>query len=263
MKRKLLALLTALLLMVMMATPAFADVLWMPRENVSYDYDKVLNRVFFTNGGDGYVTVYTAPNSMSKVTNLANGTRFCVVYTREEKDGSLWGLGYGGVSDVAEGWVPLADMALIYDHISFEEDHGQEFQKYDGSGDGLTEACTYSYPGGVYLSTAKTMDGGSYTLAEGFQNLYTDENGLRWSYIGYYYGLRNFWICIDDPMNENLGVETYLTEDQVRGVDSPIVPPAAQVPDTGVFPLWAVPVALVIVVAVVTAVIVRKRRKSA
>lgn len=263
MKRKLLALLMALLLMVMMATPAFADVLWMPRENVSYDYDKVLNRVFFTNGGDGYVTVYTAPGSMSKVTNLANGTRFCVVYTREEKDGSLWGLGYGGVSDVAEGWVPLADMALIYDHISFEEDHGQEFQKYDGSGDGLTEACTYSYPGGVYLSTAKTMDGGAYTLAEGFRNLYTDENGLRWSYIGYYYGLRNFWICIDDPMNQNLGVETYLTEDQVRGVDSPIVPPAANVPATGVFPLWAVPVALVIVVAVVTAVIVRKRRNTA
>lgn len=263
MKRKLLALLTALLLMVMMATPAFADVLWMPRENVSYDYDKVLNRVFFTNGGDGYVTVYTAPGSMSKVTNLANGTRFCVVYTREEKDGSLWGLGYGGVSDVAEGWVPLADMALIYDHISFEEDHGQEFQKYDGSGDGLTEACTYSYPGGVRISNVKSMDGGAYTLAEGFRNLYTDENGLRWSYIGYYYGLRNFWVCIDDPMNENLGVETYLTEDQVRGVDSPIVPPAAQVPDAGEFPLWVIPVALVIVVAVVTAVIVRKRRKAA
>ena len=64
-------------------------------------------------------------------------------------------------------------------------------------------------------------------------------------------------------MNENLGVETYLTEDQVRGVDSPIVPPAAQVPDAGEFPLWVIPVALVIVVAVVTAVIVRKRRKAA
>ena len=263
MKRKLLALLTVLLLVVTMVTPAFADVLWMPRENVSYDYDKVLNRAFFTNGGDGYVTVYTAPNSMSKVTNLANGTQFCVVYTREEKDGSLWGLGHEAVIDGAEGWVPLADMALIYDHISFEEDHSHEYQKYDGSGDGLTEACTYSYPGGVYLSTAKTMDGGAYTLAEGFQNLYTDENGLRWSYIGYYYGLRNFWICIDDPMNENLGVETYLSEDQVRGVDSPIVPPAANVPDTGVFPLWAIPVALVIVVAVVTAVIARKRRNAA
>jgi hypothetical protein len=154
-------------------------------------------------------------------------------------------------------------MALIYDYISFEEDHGRKFQKYDGSGDGLTEAFSYSYPGGVLISHVKGMEGGAYTLAEGFQNLYTDENGLRWSYIGYYYGLKNFWVCIDDPMNENLGVETYLTEDQVRGVDSPIVPPAAQVPDAGAFPLWVIPVVLVIAVAVVTAVIVRKRRKSA
>lgn len=260
MKRKLLALLTALLLLAAMAAPAFADVLWMPRGNVSYDYDGVLNRAFLANGGDGYVTVYTAPNSMSKVTNLANGTRFYVVYTREEKDGSLWGLGYEAVIDGAEGWVPLADMALIYDYISFEEDHSHEFQAYDGSGDDLTQACTYSYPGGVYLSTAKCMDGGAYTFAEGFQNLYTDEDGLRWSYIGYYYGLRNFWICIDDPMNENLGAETYLSEAQVREEVNTLVPPAAQVPDTGVFSLWAIPVALVIVVAVVTAVIVRKRR---
>ena len=263
MKRKLLALLTALLLLAAMATPAFADVLWMPRGNVSYDYDEVLNRAFLANGGDGYVTVYTAPNSMSKVTNLANGTRFCVVYTREEKDGSLWGLGYGGVSDVAEGWVPLADMAVIYDHISFEEDHGQEFQKYDGSGDGLTEACTYSYPGGVYRSKIEGMGGDHDILSDRFDVLYTDENGLRWSYVRYFYGDKNFWVCIDDPMNENLGVETYLSEDQVRGAVNSLVPPAANVPATGVFPLWTIPVALVIVVAVVTAVIVRKRRNTA
>ena len=260
MKRKLLALLTVLLLLVTMVTPAFADVLWMPRGNASFEYDAVLNRAFLTNGGDGYVTVYTAPNSMSKVANLANGTRFYVVYTREEKDGSLWGLGYEAGIDGAEGWVPLADMALIYDYVSFEEDHGNEFQAYDGSADELTEACTYSYPGGVRISTVKAMDGGAYTLGQGFRNLYTDENGLRWSYIGYYYGLKNFWVCIDDPMNENLGVESYLTEAQVRGIDSPIVPPAAQVPNTGAFPLWVIPVVLVIAVAVVTAVIVRKRR---
>lgn len=264
MKRKLLALLTVLLLLAAMATPAFADVLWMPRENVSYDYDEVLNRAFLANGGDGYVTVYTAPDSMSKVTNLANGTRFYVVYTREDKDGSLWGLGYEAVIDGAEGWVPLADMALIYDYISFEEDHSHEFQKYDGSGDHLTEAFSYSYPGGVRISNVKGMEGGAYTLAEGFQNLYTDENGLRWSYIGYYYGLKNFWICIDDPMNENLGVETYLTVDQVRNApDAELTPAVADVPDTSAVPLWVIPVALVIVVAVVTAVIIRKRRKDA
>ena len=263
MKRKLLALLTVLLLLVTMVTPAFADLLWEPRSNSFYESHggTYHNRAYLANGGDGYVTVRTAPDSRSEVVNLANGTRFFVVYTWEDKDGSLWGLGYPAGQGEQEGWVPLADMALIYDHISFEEDHGHEFQAYDGSGDHLTEACTYSYPGGVYRGMQEDWSGGGdFTLSDCFDILYTDENGLRWSYVRYFYGNKNFWICIDDPMNENLGVESYLTEAQVRGIDSPIVPPAAQVPDTGAFPLWVIPVVLVIAVAVVTAVIVRKRR---
>lgn len=263
MKRKLLALLTVLLLLVTMVTPAFADVLWMPRGNASFEYDAVLNRAFLTNGGDGYVTVYTAPNSMSKVANLANGTRFYVVYTREEKDGSLWGLGYEAGADGAEGWVPLADMALIYDHVSFEEDHGAEFESYDGFADGLTEACTYSYPGGKYEMTVEKWGGDDFILSDCFDIVYTDANGLRWSYVGYYFGVKNFWVCLDDPMNENLGVETTQTVFQVRGEGTPVVPPAANVPQTGGFPVWTVPVVLVIVVALVTAVIVRKRKKTA
>lgn len=265
MKRKLLALLTTLLLLAAMVTPAFADVLWMPRGNNFFETHDcaVHNRSYLANGGDGYVTVRIAPDALTQVVNLANGTRFFVVYTWEDEDGSLWGLGYPSGQWEQEGWVHLADMALIYDYISFDEDHSHEYQKYDGSGDHVTEAFSYSYPGGVCISDVKGMEGGAYTLAEGFQNLYTDENGLRWSYVGYYYGLKNFWVCIDDPMNENLGVETCLSEEQVRGAGNSLVPPAAEVPATGVFPLWAIPVALVIVVAVVTAVIVRKRRKAA
>ena len=266
MKRKLLALLTVLLLLAAMVTPAFADVLWEPRGNNFYESHggTYHNRAYLANGEKGYVTVRIAPDSKSEVVNLANGTRFFVVYTWEDKDGSLWGLGYPSGQWEEEGWVELSDMALIYDYISFDEDHSHEYQKYDGSGDDLTEACSYSYPGGVHISNVKGMEGGSYTLGQGFQNLYTDENGLRWSYIGYYYGLKNFWVCIDDPMNENLGVETYLTVDQVRSAsDAELVPAVAEVPDTGAFPLWAIPVVLVIVVAVVTAVIARKRRKTA
>ena len=264
MKRKLLALFTVLLLLVTMVTPAFADLIWGPRENIFFETHNcpIHLRDYFTNGEKGYVTVRTAPDSMTEVVNLANGTRFNVVYTWEDKDGSLWGLGYSGQWGENEGWVNLADMALIYDYISFEEDHGHEFQAYDGSGDHLTEACTYSYPGGTYISRAKTVEGHTYTLTESFQHLYTDENGLRWAYVEYYYLLRNVWVCIDDPLNENLGTDADLTEDQVRGMDSPIVPPAARVPAIGAFPLWVIPVVLVIAVAVVTAVIVRGRRKT-
>jgi alkyl sulfatase BDS1-like metallo-beta-lactamase superfamily hydrolase len=50
---------------------------------------------------------------------------------------------------------------------------------------------------------------------------------------------------------------------QVRGGAADIVPPVAEVPVTGVFPLWLIPVVLVIAVAAVTAVIVRKRNSRA
>lgn len=264
MKRKLLALLTVLLLLATMVTPAYADLLWEPRNNQFYEThgNTVHNRTYLANGGDGYVTVRTAPDARTEVANIANGTRFFVVYTWTDTDGSKWGLGYPAGDWESEGWVPLADMALIYDHISFEEDHKAEFEPYDGSGDELTEACAYYYPGGCLRSTVKAMSGGAYTLGEGFQYLYTDANGLRWSYIGYYYGLKNFWVCIDDPMNEHLGAESSLTVSQVREEGIPIVPPAANVPQTGGFPLWIIPVVLVIAVALATAVIVRRRRKA-
>ena len=141
MKRKLLALLTTLLLLATMVTPAFADVLWMPRGNNFFETHDcaVHNRSYLANGGDGYVTVRIAPDALTQVVNLANGTRFFVVYTWEDEDGSLWGLGYPSGQWEQEGWVHLADMALIYDYISFDEDHSHEYQKYDGSGDHVTE----------------------------------------------------------------------------------------------------------------------------
>jgi hypothetical protein len=265
MKRKLLALLTALLLMATMITPAYADLLWEPRGNQFYESHgaTVHNRTYLTNGGDGYVTVLSSPDSRKEVANIANGTRFFVVYTWTDSDDSVWGLGYQAGNWESEGWVNLADMALIYDHVSFEEDHADEFESYDGFADGLTEACAYSYPGGVYDMTVEKWGGDDFILSDCFDIVYTDENGLRWSYVGYYFGVKNFWVCIDDPMNENLGVETAQTVAQVRGEGTQPVPPAADVPQTGGFPLWSIPVVLIIVVALVTAVIVRQRKKTA
>ena len=82
MKRKLLALLTVLLLLATMITPAYADLLWEPRNNQFYEThgNTVHNRTYLTNGGDGYVTVRTAPDSRTEITNIANGTRFFVVF---------------------------------------------------------------------------------------------------------------------------------------------------------------------------------------
>ena len=282
MKRKLLALLTAMLLVVTSVTPAFADIIWEPYGNSFYeshsDECSYHDRGYLANGEKGYVTVRTAPDSLAEVVNLANGSRFFVVHVWEDKDGTQWGVGYPSGQWDKEGWVKLSEMAMIYDYICFNEDHGSEFEEYDGSGDDLQEACAYSYPGGVYKTKLK-QGGGSYTFAEAFKNLYTDENGLRWTFVGYYYGHIDGWVCIDDPLNEDLGTETYLTVGQVRGgetlipADQPsdpdvqepqpseeLIPPAEDIPMAKTLPMWLIPVVLVLVVAVVTAIIVRKRR---
>lgn len=261
MKRKLLALLTAVLLLSAVVLPAFADVIWEP-ENSFYnrhaDECTYHDRSYLANGGDGYVTVRTAPSTYSEVANVANGTRFFVQFLWTDESGAQWGVGYPAGEFDKMGWVPLADMACIYDYRDFEEDHGAEFRDYDGSGDELEEALVFTYPGGTVSSTL-TRGGGDTSFS--FRSLYTDENGLRWTFIGYYMGHRDGWVCIDDPMNETLGAAEARTVSQVRGEGETLVHPAASIPAARSFPLWTVPVALVIVAVVVTAVILRVRRK--
>ena len=82
------------------------------------------------------------------------------------------------------------------------QDQGDELEAYDGSGDILTEIMVYDYPGGpLAMEDSFQVDVEENPLSQYFEYLYTDENGLRWSKLGYYYGLRNVWVCLDDPMN--------------------------------------------------------------
>ncbi len=294
MKRKLLALLVAVLTLVTLTLPAFADVIWEPNNSFyrlhAGECDFV-DRNYIANGEKGYVTLYSAPNSLTQVINLVNGTTFRVAHVWQGSGGEAWGVGYIRVdNEYHEGWVALDQMALLYDHIAFEEDHGTEFTQYDGSGDQLERACLYSWPGGVYESTLE-FDREHNPPSGALRRLYTDQNGLRWAFVGYYYGHRDAWLCIDDPLNEDLGVEAPLTVAQVRGesqtlvdpaqpsegteppVNEPstlpeiypsetIYPPAEQVPEARTWTMFGIPAALIVAAVVVTALIVRGRKKK-
>lgn len=295
MKCKIRTLLLAAVMLLALAAPAFADVMWEPYGNSFYqshrdetDYE---NRGYLANGQKGYITVLSAPDSLIEVINLSNGTYFNVGMIWTAGDGTQWAVGYHNEYTEAgwksyEGWVPMSELALIYDYTAFQEDHGEEFEEYDGSGDHLTEVCLYSYPGGAYRhNLPESKDYMSF--AESFQHLYTDENGLRWTFVGYYMGRNNAWACIDDPLNENLGTDGYLTVGQVRGdqtlipaitpegtqpdanpegeerqAEEVIIPPAEEVPAAKTWVVWLIPVVLVIAVAVVTAILIRRKNKK-
>ena len=294
MKRKLTTMLLVAAVLITLVVPAFADLLWEPYGNTFYEnhWDE-MNRVYrghLANGEKGYITLLTEPNSLVEVTNLANGTYFYVGTTWEDKSGVLWGVGYhyrhvGEGTECYEGWVPMSELALIYDEESFAEDHSAEFAEYDGSGNHLTEVCLYSYPGGLYSRTL-TENEGYLPFDEAFTHLYTDGNGLRWTYIGYYMGRTNCWICIDDPLNEKLGTDGLRTVGQVRGSETLIpaadpeaepstqpgavesqpveelIPPAEHIPAAKTWVVWIIPAALVVLAAVATALILRKKRKA-
>ena len=269
MKRRLLVLLLIFLTLVATALPAFADVVWVPKNDFHRKHQEECvyhNRDYLTNGENGYVTVKTAPNSYSEVTNLVNGTRFCVEYIWTEEDGTQWGIGSeAGKYNAEKGWVKLSDLSMVYDYICFEEDHGHEFADYDGSGDELEKAYVYTYPGGVfcgYIKQSKSFK----PFAEAFQYLYTDENGLRWTYVKYYIGEQNCWLCIDDPMNDELGAgeweSGYRTVNQVRAETDNLVAQADSVPTPKTWLVWVISTALILIVVVVTAVIVRRQKRK-
>ena len=34
--------------------------------------------------------------------------------------------------------------------------------------------------------------------------IFTDDEGRDWGYVSYFYGFRDFWVCLNDPSNPNI-----------------------------------------------------------
>ena len=274
MKQKLTALTLAVMAAFALATPAFADVMWEPYGNDFYDAHRdecqYEDRTYLANGPEGYLTLMESPQSVAEVYNVPNGESVYVGYLWTDGEGQQWAVAeYGVLSDDGDwtwqdGWAPVSQLALVYDHISFEEDHGDELGEYDGSGDSLTEFLVYDYPGGpLAMEDSFQLDQADVEekiLSQYLEYLYTDENGLRWSKLGYYYGLRNVWVCLDAPMNADLGIEQAQTVAQVRGTGEELTAPAASVPAARTWTVWLIPAALVVLAAAVTALLVRRNK---
>lgn len=256
MKRKLTALLLVLLAVSALAVPVRADVIWEPDDSFyksHRDECSYVGRAYLLAGYDGTVTLYTAPGGMSKTT-VENDTRGTVQFTWTGDD-LTWGYLMAGGNQ--EGWVPMDDLTPVYDSQQFMADHSGEIVTSDSVPVDFHEAVLYDYPNGTT---------GSYTLEEDavylpfdqlFTQVYTDEGGLRWGYVGYYMGRRSSWICLDDPMNDSLTggiVSPALSPAQARG--SATVEPGGSGP--AALPIAA---ALVAAVAAVTGALVLKLKK--
>lgn len=255
MKQKFFSLVLALLAVSALAIPVSADVIWEPDDSF---YEKhrdectYVNRDYQLAGYGGTVTVFTAPGGSNKAT-LGNGLQCSIQFTWEGK-GITWGYLIRWGDNAVEGWVPMDDLSLVYDSQQFMEDHAAELTSTDPVPVEFQEAVLYGYPNGPAWDSTLIENADYRSFSEVFTQLYTDESGLRWGYVGYYMGHLNTWVCLDDPMNRELNtgiVPTAPSPAQARGSVTVTAGP----------PVILMAGGLVAAVAAVTGVLILKLKK--
>lgn len=176
-----------------------ADVIYEPQDSFYRTHAgecTYVNRCFIVNGPDGQAIVYKNPESPKVIGTLENGAEITISYTYQDSDGILWGI--CDTDQKRTGWMPMDYLQVIYDYISFQEEYGEKFveqsgclgEEYKGK-----DVCFWPYPGSeeCFIMSMDWEDMPEYRF------VYTDEKGHSWGFVGYYFGIRNSWVCIDQP----------------------------------------------------------------
>ena len=215
MKKRLFAIFMCVCLCCALGITALADIIWVPENNFAdthTDEMETVVRYYYANGAQGYVTVSDEPDGSAQ-SNITNGEKLYVSLKYTSESGEEWGLvELEKGDDTITGWAKFTDMLLVYDFQSFREDHESEFE-HPGDMCGLEigkEYVLWAYPDSGILKDTVTFD---EDWEFQFDDTYTDPDGRLWGYVGYYYGGRNGWICIDDPESKSIpGQEIYTGE---------------------------------------------------
>lgn len=208
--KKMLTFLLSLMLLLSLCPAALADIAYEPSDNF---YEKHMdecsyeNRWYYTNGGEGYVVGFSFPTGSAQEA-FPNGTRFLVSWTYGE-GGDTWGCIEYDSETLTHGyddkscWVKMSDMQVDYDSESFTAEHAADIVEETNEiklPDYKTYMVCWKYPGSD--TVRYTIGGHADTIS--FQKAYTDPAGRKWGYCGYWQGHRQFWVCLDEPFNENL-----------------------------------------------------------
>jgi hypothetical protein len=181
---------------------AYADLVVEPKNDFYIqNRDKIihLNRRFVANGESGSVPIKIAPEAKSDIDSLQNGKEAYMIYSCLY-DGDFWG--YIDLS----GWVKLDQMLVLYDYVSFEEEHFDELYKYSGDYAKIKEAraaIAWPWPDADEpIYTIENLDTNSFHVSYA----YMDKDGREWGFVTYLYGNRNFWVCLSEPLNRDIPV---------------------------------------------------------
>lgn len=181
-----------------------ADAIWEPRsefyeENASECYYN--NRSYTAEGPNGVVKVYVSPENATVVDTMENGTKVYISFTYVDDDGIEWGVVENYSDESKTGWVPMDYMEVVYDYISFSQEYAASIvnengvlpEKYAGQ-----TVKVWAYPS-AWVPRDIVISAEEKNLPQ-YSQTFVDETGLKWGFIGYYYGMKNMWICLDNPV---------------------------------------------------------------
>ncbi|MDE6750738.1 MAG: hypothetical protein K2K21_17000 [Lachnospiraceae bacterium] len=180
-----------------------ADLIWEPQDDFYEKHSSEcthVNRQFIADGPDGVVILYKSPESAEETATWENGYQTWISFTYEDEQGIVWG--FPSELEEKSGWVPMEYMKVVYDSISFMEEHSSQIENRNGF---LDESHKDDI---IYLWKYPGSDGGSSVNMQNWENMpdyssvYVDEEGRSWGYVGYFYGYRSLWICLDNPTAE-------------------------------------------------------------
>ena len=216
---------------------------------------EIVEREFVANGPNGEVIVYKSPEDATKIGTMKNGETSWVTWTYKDADGIVWGC----PNRFEDGWVPMDYMQVVYDYISFEEECGDKVVEEKGSLDASYLGKTvyfWEYPRSTQSKEIPyELDPEWVTWMPEYHKTYVDEAGRKWGFCNYYYGTRNFWVCLDAADADYEALYGEMPEETVEAEHNmPPIEDAAPIVPKERFPIESV-------VGIVTGVILIKMKK--
>ncbi|MBR3557086.1 MAG: hypothetical protein IKN89_14365 [Oscillospiraceae bacterium] len=207
--KRFLTLLFILVLCLSLGMSALADVIYEPEDTFfkkHRDECHYENRVYIASGENGYASAKKNPTSNKAEWEIPNGTEVYISFVWDQDGG--WGL------KDSHGWISMSQLTVKYDGISFAQEHGGEFRYLEEWEflDLTGRDCLHlwRYPGDA--EPFNTLSGSGEDAWWGWppeemsvNTIYEDPEGRRWGYVNYYYGLRDFWVCLTAPDDASLG----------------------------------------------------------
>ncbi len=225
--KKLIPLALALVMLLSLSLTAHADVIWEPFGDSFYDSHRedftYCGYTAYANSPEGVTQTYKKPGG-AKGDTIQNGESVYIQHSYTGDDGNTWALLTENV------YVPMEHLLDRYDS-EFFDDHPEIVSADSGERPDITvdmpkgtPILTWTYPRGLYTQSENYWD---EDILSGCASFYTDDEGLVWGYIGYWYGHRNLWICLSDYNNPDLAEpeiyqgQVYWGENAPTGDDLP------------------------------------------